>query len=230
MARLPRLDLADRLHLVIQRGRAGHPIFADDEDRRRFLQALLDSSREWSIAIHAYALMDDQVLLLATPSGSDSLSRFVQAVGRRYVKAYNHRHARNGPLWAGRYCATVIDPATRLMSGILLVEQAPVRAGLVAGAADWPWSSGPHHAGRKADAVITEHDDYWKLGNTPFEREARYVREASSALDARDRQELLAAALRGWPAGPERFLLQLAEQTGRPVRPRQRGRPRITRA
>jgi putative transposase len=230
MARLPRLDLADRLHLVVQRGRAGHAIFVDDEDRRRFMQAMLDSSRECAVAIHAYALTDESVLLLATPSEPSSVSRFVQAVGRRYVKAYNHRHARSGPLWEGRYRATVIDPATRLMSGILMVEQAPVRAGLVASAVDWPWSSGPHHAGRKADVVITEHDEYWKLGNTPFEREARYMREASSPLDAQDGQELLAAALRGWPVGPERFLRQLAECTPRPVRPRSRGRPRITRA
>jgi putative transposase len=109
MARLPRLDLADRLHLVIQRGRAGHPVFVDDDDRRRYIGALLESSRECAVAVHAYVLMDDHVILLATPAQATSLARFMQAVGRRYVKAFNRRHARAGALWEGRYRTTVVD-------------------------------------------------------------------------------------------------------------------------
>ena len=226
MARLPRLALAGRLHLVVQGGRAGRPIFVDDEDRRRFKAAMLDSSRECGVALHAYALMDDEVLLLATPGESAALARFMQALGRRYVRAFNGRHAQTGALWDGRYRTTVVDPASHLQTCIRLIEQAPVRRGLSSHTNDWPWSSAMHHAGRRIDALVTEHPTYWQLGNTPFEREARHGREAAVLLGEVEARDLLSAARHGWPLGSEQFLLSLAASTDRPLRPRRRGRPR----
>ena len=225
MARLPRLELAGHLYLVIQRGRDAQPVFVDDDDRRRYLAAMLDSSRECAVAIHAYALMDDEVLLLVTPAAPASLARFMQALGRRYVKAFNHRHARRGPLWEGRYRTTVVDPASHLLACIRLIEQAPLRRGLVARTSDWPWSSAPHHAGQKSDPLVTEHAAYWQLGNTPFEREARHVLESAVPLDEQDVRRLLDAAHHGWPVGSANFLKALAQTTDRPINPRPRGRP-----
>jgi putative transposase len=226
MARLSRLDLAGHLHLVIHRGRNDQPVFVDDDDRRRFLGALLDSTRECSVIVHAYALMDDQVLLLATPAEAGAMARFMQAVGRRYVKAFNHRHGRQGPLWEGRYRTTVVDPVAHLLACILLIEQAPVRAGLVARTSEWPWSSSAHHAGRKVDAIVTEHAAYWQLGNTPFEREARYVRESAAPLADQVVRALFAAARRGWPFGSDEFLRSLAQTAARSMSPQPRGRPK----
>lgn len=226
MARLPRLDLAGHMHLVIQRGRNGRPVFVDDDDRRRYLAALLDSLRESAVAIHAYVLMDDHVLLLATPAEVTSLSRCMQSVGRRYVKAFNRRHGRSGPLWEGRFRTAVVDAAAQLLSCIRLIEQAPVRAGLVQRAGDWSWSSAAHHGGRKVDAIVTEHAAYWQLGNTPFEREARHARESATPLPTDEARRLLASAEHGWPVGSEAFLQALAQATDRPVRPRPRGRPK----
>lgn len=224
MARLPRFDLAGRLHLVIQRGRDASPIFVDDDDRRRYLGALLDSTRECAVAVHAYVLTDDEVLLLATPSAPGALACLMQAVGRRYVKAFNHRHGRSGPLWEGRYRTTVVDPDSALLTCIRLVEQAPLRRGLASRVTDWPWSSAAHHGGQKRDAIVSEHAGYWQLGNTPFEREARHLRDSAVTLEPHTVNRLLDAAAHGWPFGPDAFLRVLAQETERPVRPRSRGR------
>jgi putative transposase len=228
MARLPRFDLAGHLHLVIQRGRDGRPVFVDDEDRRRYLGALLESTREHVVAVHAYALLDDQVLMLATPGAAGALAHAMQALGRRYVKAFNHRHGRGGPLWEGRYRTTVVDAASELLPCLYLVEQAPVRQGLVARATDWPWSSAAHHAGQRRDAIVSEHTGYWVLGNTPFEREARHLRDSRIALDDEVVTRLLSAANHGWPVGSTAFLESLAQASARPLRPRPRGRPAKT--
>ena len=225
MARLPRLDLAGHLYLVIQRERDAKPAFIDDDDRRRYLAAMLDSSRECGVALHAYALMNDHVLMLLTPAEATSLARFVQAVGRRYVKAFNRRHGRSGALWEGRYRAAAVEPASQLMACIRLIEQAPVRAGLATLASEWPWSSAPHHSGQRLDAAITEHAAYWQLGNTPFEREARHVRETAAMLTPTEVATLMSAASHGWPHGSERFLAALAQATDRPVHRRRKGRP-----
>ena len=230
MARLPRLDLAEHLYLVIQRARDGQRAFVDDDDRRRYLGAMLESARECAVAVHAYVLTDTEVLLLATPAEAASLARFMQALGRRYVKAFNHRHGRSGALWEGRYRTTVVDPASHLLPCIRLVEQAPMRAGLAARSSDWPWSSAAHHAGQKADPIVTEHTAYWQLGNTPFEREARYARESVVLLTDQEAERLLAAARHGWPIGPDAFLQALRRSTDRPVQPRPRGRPKQLRS
>jgi putative transposase len=228
MARLPRFTLAGQVHLVALQCRAGQSMFVDDEDRRRYSVALLESSREHAVAVHAYALLDDQVLLLVSAPQPASLGQFMQAVGRRYVRPFNRRHARTGALWDGRFRSTVIDPASFLLECMRLIEQAPVRRGWVGQAGDWVWSSAAHHAGHKADSIVTEHVAYWQLGNTPFERQARHVRDLGLMLADRTVGELLAAARHGWPLGSAVFLRSLAEATERPVQRRPRGRPRQT--
>jgi putative transposase len=225
MARLPRVSLPGQVHLVLLRCRVGEAMFVDDEDRRRYRLALLDSSREHTVAVHAYVLLDEQVQLLASAPAPASLGRFMQAVARRYVRPFNRRHGRSGALWEGRFRSTVIDPASFLLVCMRLIEQAPVRAGWVLRASDWAWSSAAHHAGLQADAVVSEHAAYWQLGNTPFERQALYVRESAVMLGDDVVNELHAAARHGWPVGPEPFLKALAEATERPVQRRPRGRP-----
>jgi len=229
MARLPRLAPAGHVHLVVLQCRAGQTMFVDDEDRRRYSVAVLESSREHAVAVHAYALLDDQVLLLATAPEAAALGRFMQAVGRRYVRPFNRRHARTGALWAGRFRSTVVDPASFLLECLRLVEQAPVRRGWVGLAGDWAWSSAAHHVGRKADSIVTEHALYWHLGNTPFERQARHARELGVMLADAVVGQLLGAARHGWPLGTAAFLKGLAETADRPVQRRPRGRPRQVR-
>ena len=228
MARLPRLTLAGQTHLVLLRARAGLPMFVDDEDRRRYTVALLDASREHAVAVHAYTLLDDQVLLLATEPVAGALGRFMQAVARRYVRPFNRRHGRSGSLGDGRFRSALIEPASFLLECTQMIEQAAVRAGLVTQTIDWPWSSAAHHAGRRADSIVTDHEAFWQLGNTPFERQARHARDAALALPEARVAALLAAAQHGWPLGGATFVQSLAGQAPRPVVRRPRGRPART--
>lgn len=226
MARLPRLILPAHPHLLTQEARAGQAVFVDDEDRRHYLGALLESSRACGVALHAYALLDDRVVLLATPSTADALGRFMQRVGRRYVGEFNQRHARDGALWAGRYRTALVDPQSAVLACMRFVDQAPQRAGLVADAAQWPWSSAPQHLGRVQGSLIVHHEAYWKLGNTPFAREAAYARHLAELLAEEEIRGLEAALRGGWPVGSDAFGAAIASVVQRPVRPGVRGRPR----
>ena len=226
MARLPRLAVAGLPHLVVQHGQGSQPVFVTDQDRRLYLNALLGAARACSVAVHAYVLLDDQVCLLVTPGEGDALGRFMQRVGRRYVPEFNRRNGTHGALWAGRFQATTVDPERYLLASIRLIEQAPVRVGMVAQAREWPWSSAGHHVGREASPLVTEHEAYWRLGNTPFEREARHEIALQEMLTDDQVAELLGAARAGWPLGSPAFLAAVAQTTDRPLQPRPRGRPR----
>jgi len=233
MARLTRLAFATHAHLIVLTGVAARPVFIDDEDRRRFTLALLECSRFCGVAVHAYSLLDEQALMLATPAQPDSLQRFMQRLGRKYVGAFNQRHGHSGALWGRRYGAAAIDPATEGWRCIRLIEQAPVRAGRVGRPQDWPWSSAPHHVGQLRNPVLREHELHWRLGNTPFEREARHAQVIAEPLAEAEVRALIAASMRGWPIGPSGFVDSLAEAADRPsaeLRPRPRGRPKSGRA
>ena len=118
MARLPRLSIAGLAHHVIQRGHNRQPIFLDDEDRLAYLAALRESAALHRVAVHAYVLMNDHLHLLVTPPTAEALSKMLQAIGRRYVAAFNRRHGRIGTLCPKVECLKnqieVIKPRSRV--------------------------------------------------------------------------------------------------------------------
>jgi len=225
MARLNRLAVAGQAHLVLLQALPDQPLCHDDEDRRRLLAALRDAAAQRRCAVHAHALMDHEAWLLLTPAAADGLAGLVQELGRRYVAGFNRRHGRSGALWNGRFRATIVQPGSTTLEAMLFVEQAPVRAGQAAEAADHPWSSARHHLGRLRDPVVTDNAVYWQLGNTPFDRELAYRRCLDEMLSAPRVAQFTEASRKGWALGDAAFLAQLADDTGRPVQPRRRGRP-----
>ncbi len=226
MARAPRLALAGELHYLLQLGHSRQRVFADDHDRNAYLVMLRDAAVQYGVAIHAYAMLDSEIHLLATPTERDALGRLMQSIGRRYVGAFNRRHARSGTLWQGRFRAAVIDGVTLGHGATLRIELLPVSAGLVSGAGEWPWSSAAHHLGQRHDPLITEHMSYWTLGNTPFEREHAHAHSLREGLNAEVAADIVRAVRQGRAAGSAPFLDHVQERTGRPLQLRARGRPR----
>jgi len=226
MARLPRLALAGCVHHVLQRGLDGRAVFRDRADYCRMLDDLSIVCRQDALAIHAYVLMPDHFHLLLTPSEAQALSRGMQALGRRYVRGFNARHGRCGTLWEGRFRSTVLEPERYLLDCMRYIELNPVRSSLVADAASYPWSSMAHHLGQRVDPLVTDHPQFWSLGNTPFERQAAYGRLCATPLDAAVLAQLRTSIRHGWPLGGREFLDTLARKTARPLAPRPLGRPR----
>jgi len=224
VSRLPRLTLVGQPHLILQRGLRSQPVFVDDEDYRQFLAKLADAAAACRVAIHAYVLLEGEVQILATPEDTGGLSRMMQSVGRSYVAAFNRRHARAGTLWQGRYRATVIEAQPWLIACMRYVETRPLLGGQP-NAQDYPWSSAAHHVGLKTSALVTDHPLYWRLGNTPFEREAFYRELLQRGLASIEVRRIEEAALKGWALGSERFLHEMGQQTTRRLRPAPRGRP-----
>lgn len=226
MARLPRLILPGQPHHVILRGNNRQAIFFSDLDRQQLLSTLGEAASQYRVAVHAYVLMDNHLHLLLTPPTADALSRMMQSLGRRYVGWFNARHQRSGTLWEGRFRAGLIEGERHLLACMRYIELNPVRAGLCAQAEQWPWSSAAHHLGLGRSALIVEHEMYWSLGNTPFEREHSYREFLAQGVPMAEQGQFTEAVLRGRPVGSEAFLKPLAADHERVVTRRPRGRPR----
>jgi putative transposase len=225
MARLPRLSVPGYPHHVIQRGNNRQAIFITPADYLRMLELLEEHARQFEVALHAYVLMGNHFHLLVTPGTGDSLPRMMQAVGRRYVRYFNDAHGRSGTLWEGRYKSTLIETDRYLLACMAYIDLNPVRAGVVAQAKDYPWSSHGHYAGLRVDRMITPHPLYWGLGNTPFAREAAYAQLVQEGVSPKQQQELTDSVLRGWALGSPQFMDGLQKKTERRLSKGKPGRP-----
>lgn len=229
MARLPRLTLPGYPHHVIQRGNNRQAIFAEAADYQTLLDLLNENARKFHVAIHAYVLMGNHFHLLVTPQTADGLPQMMQAVGRSYVRYFNDRQQRSGTLWEGRYKSTVIQSERYLLACMAYIDLNPVRAGMVAQARDYPWSSHAHYIGQRTDKLITPHPLAWELGNTPFAREAAYAEWVQTGVGLVQQTALTDAALRGWALGEPDFVAELQKKTQRRVSKGKAGRPVSTR-
>lgn len=230
MARLRRIVLAGHPHVVIHRGNNGQDVFLGDDDRESYLASLRESAREAGVAIHAYSLHPNQVRLLVTPATEESLGQMMQALGRRFVRQFNHRHGRSGTPWEGRFRSTVIEAPSLFLACMRYVETGTDRTGRPNSAVvlDEPResSSAGHHLSGRADDLLIEHPAFWALGNTPFDRESAYRRYAAQAQRPQEVAEILRAALNGWVLGSDAFVDQVGKLAGRRPRRASPGRPR----
>ncbi len=207
------MAVAGHAHYIIQRGHSGQPVFADDEDRRAYLAALHEAALAQQVVLHAYALLDAEVQLLATPPSAQALSRMMQTLGRRYVSGYNRRHGSSGTLWDGRFRAAVVEPGGARLQVLLLTDGQPGQ------------TSASHRTGGTRHRLLVDPPEIWGLGNTPFEREARYRTLLVQGVPPAEQAALRQAALGGWVIGARAFALTLQDKIERPALPRLRGRP-----
>lgn len=225
MARLSRLALPGYPHHIVQRGNNRQSVFVDRQDYELMLSLLADQAQRWGVAVHSYVLMENHFHLLVTPQTVEGIPKMMQAVGRSYVQAFNRRHGRTGTLWEGRYRSTVLQPERYLLACMAYIDLNPVRAGLVAQAGGYPWSSHGHWLGLRNDRLLTPPSLYWALGNTPFAREAAYAALVQEGVGRAQQSELTRSVLSGWVLGDPGFVENLQKLTERRMVRAQAGRP-----
>uniref|UniRef100_UPI0040486D3B transposase n=1 Tax=Rheinheimera sp. TaxID=1869214 RepID=UPI0040486D3B len=223
MARLPRLYLPGCAQHVIQRGNNREARFYAEADYKAYLSFLKDAAAKYQVAIHAFVLMTNHVHLLLTPSDEQGVSRMMQAQGRKYVQHFNFTYGRSGTLWEGRYKSTVVDADSYLLTVYRYIELNPVRAKMVAHAAEYPWSSYQGNALGKPIQLLTPHALYNQLGNTVKERQLAYRGLFNGMMPERELTAIRDATNKTWVLGDAGFKAQIAAKTGRQPNPLGRG-------
>jgi len=226
MARLPRLVLPGYPMYASVRGHQGQAIFLDDADRRTYLEWLRDAAREHELAIHAYVLTDNQAQILATPKHSQSLAKVMQSLGRRYAHYSHQRYQTTGTLWEGRFRSCLIEAEPYFIQAQQFIEQTPVVQHLVQKPGDWAWSTANHHMGQETIPWISDHPQYWALGNTPFERQRAWGALLADHLSSSHLDKVSKHFNYGWPLLSESLITTLGTQLNRPMAIRKAGRPR----
>ncbi|HYN41204.1 MAG TPA: transposase [Thermoanaerobaculia bacterium] len=140
MSRPLRLDHAGALWHVTSRGSERREVFADDDDRREFLQLLGRAVELFGWKLYAWVLMDNHFhLVVGTPEAT--LSRGMRQLNGDFAQHFNRRHGRDGHVFQGRFKAILVQRDAHLLEVARYVVRNPVRAGMVVSPGDWPWSS-----------------------------------------------------------------------------------------
>ena len=145
MPRMPRNQLGDgRFFHLYARGVDSMVIFRDRDDRLEFLALLSTAVDRHTWRCHAFCLMDTHFHLVVE-AALERISRGMHLLLFRYATRFNRRNRRHGHLFGDRYGARLIESDDALSRTVEYVLHNPVRAGMVATSADWPWCAAAHH-------------------------------------------------------------------------------------
>ncbi len=211
---------------MVQRGNDRGACFAAPVDYGQYLQELREAATKHGCAVHAYVLMTNHVHLLVTPTEPGAISRMMQAVGRRYVGSFNARYRRTGTLWEGRFKAALVDTARYALTCYRYIELNPVRAHMVEGLSDYPWSSYHANALGQPNPLLTPHEAYLALDEDNATREVAYRAWVNNTFDEAEITELRQHTQQQRAWGSDRFRQQVEALTQRAATVRPRGRPR----
>ena len=133
-------------------------------DRNVFLKYLREAMKGRDFHLHAFVLMGNHVHLLATSHTTGTVPRVMHHLGLQYARYFNQHFERRGPLFQGRYWASLIDSQQYFFQAMRYIELNPVRARMVDSPEHFPWSSYAHNAGKESRPEITLHDEFLGLG------------------------------------------------------------------
>ena len=106
---------------------------------------------------HACCHMQTHYNLVLTVE-ENALQPGMQRLNGGYAQNFNRRWERSGHLRGDRYAAKPVESDGHFLSCFRYIARNPVRDGLGASAADWPWSSYPDCIGLESRFGFVTHD------------------------------------------------------------------------
>ncbi len=141
MARTARASAGGICYHVLNRGNARGEVFHQPGDYRAFRTLLREACLQVPMRVLAYCLMPNHFHLAVWPRHDGDLSGWMQWLLTVHVQRYHQHYDSSGHVWQGRFKAFPIQQDEQLLTVLRYIERNPLRAGLVARAEEWLWSS-----------------------------------------------------------------------------------------
>ena len=226
MARKPRLAPAGYPQHVIQRGNNRSICFKCENDYIAYISWLKKFSAKFDVGIHAWVLMTNHVHLLCTPKLDNlGVSKMMQALGRMYVRYFNHKYERSGTWWEGRFHSSLVSNDEYLLTVYRYIELNPVRANMVEKPVEYKWSSYRINALGTPSSLHSPHPVYLNLGASESRRLAAYRALFDDELSETVINKIKSGTRRGLVLGSDTFKQQIESLTGHRLKHEALGRP-----
>lgn len=143
MSRHARHAPAGFVYHVLNRAVARLPLFQKSSDYAAFERVLAEALREHPTRILAYCIMPNHWHFVLWPQADGELSAFLRWLTHTHAMRW-HTHYQTGGtghVYQGRFKSFPVEEDEHLYTVLRYVERNPLRAGLVARAEQWRWSS-----------------------------------------------------------------------------------------
>jgi putative transposase len=216
MPRARRVTATGIIQHVMNRGNRRTTIFGQPADYDAFVTLLVEASRKFHVRLLAFCLMPNHWHLVLVADTEGAISLYMRWVTGTHVRRYHRLYGLEGTghLYQGRYTSVLVQSDRHLLTAIAYVESNPLRAGLVARAEDWPWSSlgAPYPT---TTQLVAE---------SPVARPPDWLERVNRSLPHLD--ILRTCIARGRPFGSVTWTARAAARHGLGYTMRSRGRPR----
>lgn len=211
---------------ALSRGNNRDPVFHDAGDFHAFLHALGRTQLRYPFRLYGYCLMTNHFHLLLRPEPGIAIGRVMQSLLVAHTWRYHKRHKSLGHVWQGRFKSPPVQDDSYLWTVLGYIEANPLRAGMVADPADYPWSSYPAHGMGGADPLLSELPEWSDLGPTPEARRQSWRSKVFAALPDEDLTAIRSSLQSGRPFGDRLWSERQAEALNLSLVARPRGRPK----
>ena len=149
------------------------------------------------------------------PEREDSIAKVFRDCHGIYAAEFNKKYGKTGHVWQARPYSCVLDEA-HTWAAIRYVERNPVRAGIVARAEEYAWSSARGHCGIATDPLLSR----WS-GESLGKDWSAWLADESPDNGQEDR--VRARTHTGRPCGDDDFMKRVEGIVGRELAPRKPG-------
>ncbi|HIP41272.1 MAG TPA: hypothetical protein EYG90_02015 [Campylobacterales bacterium] len=225
MARKVRIFVEDTAQHIVLKSINSLTLFKDAPDYGAFMALLQVINEKIEIDIHAYVLMPTYFEFVTTPLDQESISKFMQSLGRQYVMYFNKKYHRKGTLWEGRYKSSLVENAY-IFDTMRYIETLPSSEGLVNDSTQYLYSSVHNNLLNQKNKIITPHKQYKGLGYTDEERLRRYSQIFYAKINAQKENFIVTCLEKQLVTGSPEFIQKLEKLIGVTLGAKTRGRPR----
>jgi putative transposase len=218
MARRSRVVIPDIPHHITQRGNNGRDVFFRDADRTNYLGLLGQYCSEYGVSVVGYCLMTNHVHLIAIPAQQTSLAKALGRTHNDYSRWLNVGRQESGHVWQNRFYSCPLDMC-HLWHSLAYTERNPVRAGMVAAAEHWRWSSAAAHLQLDNANDCLQMEGWWERWSADQWRTVLEHGLEEACFQAR----IAEATSTGRPLGDDAFVHLCERRSGMVLRPQKRG-------
>ncbi len=189
MPRPLRIEFENAWYHVSNRGAGGRAIFLKPEHTQLFVSILEDCINTFGIEVHAFCFLADSYhLLIKTPQ--PNLSQAMRQLNGMYTQKFNKEQHLDGPLFRGRYRATILEEKYALPI-CRFIDLQPIAHRYVEQPLHYKWSSYRAHIGKPktlnwlhTDIIKAHCDDYQDFVNQGIDSEIKtfYCKKKQPAI------------------------------------------------
>lgn len=134
----------DAEYHVVARANRREFIFDSPEIKELFLDVLRRAKKKYAFSVSNFCIMSNHFHLMIRPAAGESLSRIMQWILSVFAARFNRRFGYVGHVWYDRFKSKIIASFRHFLAAFFYIAANPVRANMVAGITDYPFSGLQH--------------------------------------------------------------------------------------